>query len=65
MANQVGKRHVCAICGSEMLVTRGGEGRLACCDQPMQLKGATTPAQVPAPAPVQSAAPVLQEVERC
>jgi hypothetical protein len=24
-----------------MLVTRGGEGELRCCDQPMQLRGST------------------------
>lgn len=44
MPNQTGKRYVCAGCGSEMLVTRGGEGALACCGQPMQLRGAS-PAQ--------------------
>ena len=45
MANQTGKRYVCATCGAEMLVTRGGEGEIKCCDRPMQLRGATTPAQ--------------------
>jgi len=38
MANQAGKRYVCTKCGSELVVTRGGEGTLSCCDQPMQLK---------------------------
>jgi desulfoferrodoxin-like iron-binding protein len=47
MANQIGKRYVCATCGSEMLVTRAGEGTLVCCGQPMQLRGATAPAQQP------------------
>ena len=42
MANQAGKRYVCGICRSEMLVTRGGDGELACCGQPMTIKGATT-----------------------
>jgi hypothetical protein len=27
-----------------MLVTRGGQGELRCCDQAMQLRGAATPA---------------------
>lgn len=38
MANQVGKRYVCAICASEFLVTKGGGGTLTCCSQPMGLK---------------------------
>ncbi len=38
MANQVGKRYVCTKCGSEFIVTRGGEGKLECCAQPMELK---------------------------
>ncbi|HZS03179.1 MAG TPA: hypothetical protein VFE37_31030 [Chloroflexota bacterium] len=45
MATQVGKRYYCEQCGSEMLVTRAGEGALSCCGQPMQLKGA--PAAAP------------------
>jgi desulfoferrodoxin len=28
-----------------MLVTRGGQGELRCCGQPMALRGATTQAQ--------------------
>ncbi|HEY7066057.1 MAG TPA: hypothetical protein VII06_31585 [Chloroflexota bacterium] len=43
MANQVGKRYYCEQCGSEMLVTRAGEGALSCCGQPMQLRGAPAP----------------------
>ncbi|GBD13111.1 hypothetical protein HRbin24_01134 [bacterium HR24] len=39
MANQVGKRYQCGVCGSEFIVTRGGEGQLHCCGQPMQMKG--------------------------
>jgi desulfoferrodoxin-like iron-binding protein len=42
---QVGKRYFCEQCGSEMLVTRAGEGPLGCCGQPMQLRGA--PAAAP------------------
>ena len=38
MANQVGKRYVCTKCGSEFIVTKGGEGTLNCCGQPMELK---------------------------
>lgn len=40
MANQVGKRYVCAKCGAEFIVTRGGDGTIMCCNQPMQLKEA-------------------------
>jgi desulfoferrodoxin-like iron-binding protein len=38
--NETGKRYVCSTCGSELLVTRGGEGALSCCGQPMQIRGA-------------------------
>jgi hypothetical protein len=39
MANVVGKRYLCGICNSEMIVTKGSEaGQLSCCSQPMQLK---------------------------
>jgi desulfoferrodoxin-like iron-binding protein len=38
VANQVGKRYQCTKCGVEMIVTKGGEGDLKCCDQPMQQK---------------------------
>jgi desulfoferrodoxin-like iron-binding protein len=46
MANQVGKRYFCEKCGSEMLVTKAGNGGLSCCGQPMQLRGAPASAQV-------------------
>ena len=49
MANQTGKRYVCEQCGSEMLVTRAGEGTLTCCGKPMQLR-------VAAPAPARTTA---------
>jgi desulfoferrodoxin-like iron-binding protein len=45
VSNQVGKRYFCERCGSEMLVTRAGEGLLTCCGEPMQLRGA--PASAP------------------
>ena len=38
MANQIGKRYVCKKCGSEFIVTRGGDGTVICCGQPMELK---------------------------
>ncbi|MBI2865778.1 MAG: desulfoferrodoxin [Chloroflexi bacterium] len=36
--NETGKRYSCTKCGSEILVTRGGEGTLLCCGQPMVKK---------------------------
>lgn len=39
MANATGKRYLCASCGAELLVTRGGDGTLTCCNQPMQISG--------------------------
>jgi hypothetical protein len=41
MPNEVRKRYVCSACNTEMLVTRGGEGTLTCCEQPMQVRGAS------------------------
>jgi hypothetical protein len=38
VANQVGKRYQCTKCNSEMIVTKGGDGALSCCGQPMQQK---------------------------
>jgi len=38
MANQIGKRYACKKCGGEFIVTRGGDGTLTCCGQPMELK---------------------------
>ncbi len=40
MANQVGKRYACQVCGSEFIVTRGGSGELQCCGQSMAIKTA-------------------------
>ncbi|MDO8635706.1 MAG: desulfoferrodoxin [Dehalococcoidia bacterium] len=40
MPNQVGKRYVCTKCGAEFIVTRGGDGTISCCNQPMILKEA-------------------------
>ena len=38
VANQTGKRYICSKCGSEFIVTRGGDGSIQCCQQPMELK---------------------------
>ena len=38
MANQIGKRYYCTKCGSEFIVTRGGDGAVNCRGQPMELK---------------------------
>lgn len=38
MANQAGKRYLCPICGSEYIVTHGGEGTIVCCSKPMEQK---------------------------
>lgn len=34
--NQVGKRFRCETCGSEVLVTKGGDGELRCCENAME-----------------------------
>ncbi len=38
MANQLGKRYFCPKCGSEVMVTKAGDGVLKCCGQEMQKK---------------------------
>jgi desulfoferrodoxin-like iron-binding protein len=38
MANAVGKRYICAKCGAEVIITRGGNGTVTCCNQPMEIK---------------------------
>ena len=38
MANQVGKRYQCSKCATEMIVTKGGDGQISCCGQPMEQK---------------------------
>lgn len=38
MANQVGKRYVCTVCGAEFIVTRAGEGEMKCCGKPLETK---------------------------
>ena len=38
MANEIGKRYVCGNCGTELIVTKGGDGTIHHCGQPMELK---------------------------
>ncbi len=38
MPAQTGKRYTCPKCGSEFIVTKGGEGELMCDDTPLELK---------------------------
>jgi len=38
MANEMGKRYRCAKCGTELIVTRAGSGKVVCCKQPMEKK---------------------------
>ena len=38
MANQLGKRFVCAQCSAEVLCTKAGDGVVHCCGEEMQLK---------------------------
>ncbi|MCO8129122.1 desulforedoxin [Acidimicrobiia bacterium EGI L10123] len=34
---QVGKRHHCEQCGTEVLVTKGSDGELSCCGETMDV----------------------------
>ena len=38
MANDTGKRYLCSKCGTEFVVTRGGDGAITCCGLPMTMK---------------------------
>ena len=38
MANESGKRYSCKTCGSEFIVTTGGEGIMSCHGEPVQQK---------------------------
>lgn len=44
MANQLGKRYRCSVCGTEVLCTKAGTGAAVCCDKEMA-------AQEPRPVP--------------
>ena len=38
MANQLGKRFTCEVCGTETLCTKAGTGTVQCCGQDMKLQ---------------------------
>ncbi len=38
MPAQTGKRYTCPTCGSEFIVTKGGDGELTCGGTPLELK---------------------------
>ena len=38
MAAQTGKRYTCPKCGSEFIVTKGGDGDIMCGETPLELK---------------------------
>jgi len=38
MANQLGKRYRCPVCGMEVLCTKAGDGAVTCHDQEMQVQ---------------------------
>ena len=38
MANQLGKRYLCEICKTEVLITKAGDGEVECCGQPMTVQ---------------------------
>lgn len=38
MANQLGKVYICKKCGSQVIVTKAGQGTLKCCGAEMEQK---------------------------
>ncbi len=38
MANQLGKRYRCAVCGTEILCTKAGAGAAICCAKEMEVQ---------------------------
>lgn len=36
MPNPLGARFRCTTCGTEVLITKAGEGEVNCCDKPME-----------------------------
>ncbi|MBE0480226.1 MAG: desulfoferrodoxin [Dehalococcoidia bacterium] len=38
MPNEMGKRYRCTKCGTELIVTRAGNGGVKCCGQAMEKK---------------------------
>lgn len=44
MANELGKRYECAVCGTTILCTKASEGEIACHGQVMEIQ---TPRKLP------------------
>ncbi|MBI2909997.1 MAG: desulfoferrodoxin [Chloroflexi bacterium] len=44
MANQLGKRFLCEVCGTQVLCTKAGGGAIQCCGKDMELQ---TPKPLP------------------
>ncbi len=44
MANQLGRRYQCEVCGTMVLCTKAGDGAICCHDQPMTVQ---QPRQLP------------------
>jgi desulfoferrodoxin-like iron-binding protein len=40
VANQLGKRYRCSVCGTEALCTKAGDGSIVCCDKEMEVQAA-------------------------
>ena len=38
MANQLGKRYQCSVCGTEALCTKAGDGTVTCHDKEMDIQ---------------------------
>lgn len=44
VANQLGKRYRCTVCGTEVLCTKAGDGTVQCCGKDMEVQ---TPRPLP------------------
>ena len=42
MANLLGKRYKCEVCGTEALCTADGDGSIKCCDKDMVIQAPRT-----------------------
>jgi len=40
MTNQLGKRYMCEVCGTEVLCNKAGQGSVSCCEREMAIKEA-------------------------
>jgi len=38
VGNDTGKRYACTTCGVEVIITKGGDGEVKCCNAPMERK---------------------------